>query len=67
MEDLLKTIGTTFDYKGEQQTVLAADSEQARKRLRIARMKKQAAASEVDAGVLNDPDAFDWQKEQTLR
>jgi len=43
--------------------VLACDSEQARKRLRIARMKKQSAAVEVDCGVLNDPDAFDWQKE----
>ena len=40
MEDLLKTIGTNFDYKGDQKSVLACDSEQARKRLRIARMKK---------------------------
>ena len=63
MESLLKTIGTEFDYKGEQSSVLACDSEQARKRLRIARMKKQSAAVEVDCGVLNDPDAFDWQKE----
>ena len=46
---------------------MAADSELARKRLRIARMKKQAAAIEVDAGVLNDPDAYDWQKEHALK
>ena len=67
MESLLKTIGTEFNYQDEKAQVLAADSELARKRLRIARMKKQAAASEVNAGVLNDPDAFDWQKEQTLK
>ena len=47
--------------------MLTVDSEIARKRLRIARLKKQHAAVEVDAGVLNDPDAFDWQKEQALR
>ena len=40
MEGLLKTIGTEFDYKGEQASVLACDSELARKRLRIARLKK---------------------------
>ena len=69
METLLKTIGTEFDYKntGEKGSVLAADSELARKRLRIARLKKQTAVTEVDAGVLNDPDAFDWQKEQALK
>ena len=72
METLLKTIGTEFDYKntGSDQkgsSVLEKDSELARKRLRIARLKKQHAATEVDAGVLNDPDAYDWQKEQALK
>ena len=72
MEALLKTIGTEFDYKntGSDQkgsSVLQNDSELARKRLRIARLKKQHAATEVDAGVLNDPDAYDWQKEQALK
>jgi len=60
MENLLKTIGTNFDYQGEKKSVIQSDSEQARKKLRIARMKRQAAATEVDAGVLNDPDAYDW-------
>ena len=67
MEDLLKTIGTEFDYKNENVSVVAAESELARKRLRIARMKKQTAAIEVDAGVLNDPEAYDWQKEHALK
>ena len=50
MESLLKTIGTEFDYKNvaivpdqaptASATVLANDSELARKRLRIARLKK---------------------------
>ena len=43
MENLLKTIGTEFDYKNttdKVSTVLAVDSELARKRLRIARLKK---------------------------
>ena len=40
MESLLKTIGTEFNYQDEKAQVLAADSELARKRLRIARMKK---------------------------
>ena len=61
METLLRTIGTEFDYRGEKsQVIAAADSELARKRLRIARLRKQNAAVEVDAGVLNDPDAQDW-------
>ena len=67
MESLLKTIGTEFDYKNQQKSVAAADSEQARKRLRVARMKKQTAREEVDVGILNDVDASDWHKEQTLK
>ena len=69
METLLKTIGTEFDYKntGDKSSVLIQDSENARKRLRIARLRKQHAAAEVDATVINDPDAYDWQKEQALK
>ena len=53
----------------------ASDSEQARKRLRIARMRKTTAVSDLKTGgegtvsldVLNDPDADYWQKEQALK
>ena len=50
METMLKQIGTQFDYRGEQASVLAADSELARKRLRVARMKKQVAATDLSQG-----------------
>ena len=69
MQTLLKTIGTKIEYKEEAEQVQAADSEAARKKLRIARMKKMTAVQEVaDKGaVLNNPDAYHWEKEQALR
>ena len=41
METLLTRLGTTFDYKSEQPGVALATSEDARKKLRIARLRKQ--------------------------
>lgn len=67
METLLTTLGTEFDYKSEQPEVALATSEEARKKLRIARLRKQAVAQEVNPNVINDPNAGDWQKEQTLK
>ena len=74
---MLQTIGTEYDYKGDAEAINAAtDSEEARKRLRIARMRKQTAYSElqgvsavpsglktVGVAVFNDPEADHWQKE----
>ena len=76
MHTLLRDIGTEFDYnqtggQEERELQMAAseqEAEAARKRLRIARLKKQNVSYEgIDAGVLADPDIGDWQKEQTLK
>ena len=67
MENLLSTIGTEFDYRAEQPELALATSEEARKQLRIARLRKQAVAMDVNPKVINDPNAGDWQKEQTLK
>ena len=76
MHTLLRDIGTEFDYnlrggQEERELQMAASGEEAeaaRKRLRIARLKKQNVSYEgINAGVLADPDVGDWQKEQTLK
>ena len=65
LQKVLTQIGTEYDYRNEHESVLASDSQAARKRLRIARMKKQSAKESIGANaeIFRDPNAFDWQKE----
>jgi hypothetical protein len=42
-------------------------SEEARKKLRVARLRQQTATTELDTQVLNDAEASDWIKHQTLK
>ena len=42
-------------------------SEEARKKLRIARLRQQNATTELNPQILNDAEASDWAKTQTLK
>lgn len=64
---MLEQIGTEYDYRTDMKATLNNyDSEEARKQLRIHRMR-QTKSKNVDASIIRDEDRPEWEKQQALK
>ena len=70
IDNILNSLATTYENK-HGADLHQATSEAARKQMRIARLKEQqtvtAADGDFNVGIISDPKANEWQKEQTLK
>lgn len=67
---MLVSLGTEYDYQNSAPELSQVNSEEARKRLRIARLKKEGIAKQhtsIKPSLLNDTGVSEWEKEQTLK
>ena len=70
LDTMLVSLGTEYDYQNSAPELSQVNSEEARKRLRIARLKKEGIAKQhtsIKPSLLNDTGVSEWEKEQTLK
>jgi hypothetical protein len=63
----LKQIATEYDYGGDVGGLSKVTSEEARKKLRIDRLRAEQLNKECNPSIVSNKDSINWQKEQELK